>query len=154
MKHKTASIISYIATLVIAALFFKATLGFPSQESYEGVYKSPAYYPQLLCILIMVTAAIGLVFDIFWARNEESGRIRIENPRNYLLVVGTACGAALIWQTFELFYLASFLCLGTLFFFFDPQKELNRKLSGAVILSACSTAVIYLCFEILLDVPL
>ncbi len=154
MKHKTATIISYIAVLGIAGLFFRATLGFPSQESYEGVYKSPAYYPQLLCILIMLAAGIGLVFELFLKRSEEGQAVRIENWRNYLLVVGVSCAAALVWQTYEMFYPASFLCLATLFFCFDPRENLRRKLSGALVLSACSTAGIYLCFELLLEVPL
>ncbi len=154
MKHKTASIISYIAVLVIAVLFFRATLGFPAQESYEGVYKSPAYYPQLLCILIMLAAGVGLIVEIFLKRGEEGQAVRIENWRNYLLIIGVSCAAALVWQTYELFYLASFLCLGTLFFSFDPRESVRRKLSGAIVFSACSTAVIYLCFELLLEVPL
>lgn len=154
MKYKTASIMSYAVTIGIACLFLWSTFSFPAQESYEGVYKSPAYYPQLLCICIIISGIIGLIYETVVKRIQDSKPITIENLPFYCLVLFAASAATLIWQEFELFYLASFFCLGLLFFCFDKNPNRGKRLAGAAILAVGSTLFIYVCFELLLDVPL
>lgn len=154
MNKRIASIVSYVLVLFLSCGFFIATLSFPPGEPGTGLYTSPAYYPQLLCILLGVFSLVGIYQDMYGAGRNETKRITIPNLRNYLLVIVMAVAAALIWQYGESFYAASFLCMAVLLYVLAEGPHSAKKALFSIAMAAGCTIFFYVSFAVLLNVQL
>ena len=155
MKQKHISIIAQAIITIIGLAMFIVAQGF---EDFDGnnTYISSAYYPSIICILIVVFGIWGIVEDVIAIKHgDNEAKFKVENVRNLLLVLGAAIFVLAMWHFFSLFYPSVFAAVAVLMYFLRPNNESKMKHVGfSLLISAILLTLFYVIFDLALQVHL
>lgn len=142
MRYKKASYIANALFIVLASAFLIMIALFP--EPIVKLKIGPGYYPALICILLITACVLSIVSTY---RGTEDRAIEMPNIKNALLIIGMVILFLVFWKLTKMFYVVSFLAVGTLLFFLNPQPETSVRLRKALMISLCMQGFIYVVFQ-------
>ncbi len=151
MKQRVLSIISEAVLLLTGSLFLY--LAQTTLTSGEAFYRSAGFYPSLLCCLIIIGSAIGIVRDVLEMKKGDGETINLGNMKKLALIMAILIAMVLIWNLFNVFYLSLFLAIAAVMFFFHKtERPLRGRILFALIFSVIFTAIAFAAFSILLQI--
>jgi len=104
----------------------------------------PGYYPALLCVALIIMSTISLIKTF---KSHDNRVIELPKMKTPLLVMVVFVAFLVFWKITKQFYIVSFVSIGILLYFLNPQPNSIGKLAKAVIISLCIQVFVYLVFQ-------
>ena len=142
MNYKKATYIVNTILILVAAygLFMIRNFSSPVVRAIVG----PGYYPTLLCVALIVTLIISLVKTF---RSKDNRIVELPKIKNALLVIVVFVAFLVFWRTTRQFYIVSFISMGVLLHFLNPQSNSVGKVIKSVFISLAMQVFVYFIFE-------
>jgi putative tricarboxylic transport membrane protein len=142
MGYKKATCLANLFFIVLAAVFIIMACNFP--DSVVKLTVGPKYFPMGISILLIIASAVSTITT--W-RGEDDHRIEIPSLRNVLVVLLSCIVFTLLWKFLGMFYVFSFVFIGFLLYFLNPQPRGGKNLAKAVGMWLCMQLVVYFVFQ-------
>ena len=142
MRFKKATYVANVLFILLAGAFLAMIAMFP--DPMVKLTIGPGYYPAAICFLLIGASMIS----IFKTRKyDEDKDIELPKLHNAALVIGVVVLFLILWELTGMFYAVSFVAIGTLLFFLNPQPDKKARLIKALVISLCLQGFIYGVFE-------
>lgn len=150
MKRRTLSIVSELLFIAIGVFFAVSSLMLRQTANY---YESPSLYPLIVSVALIITSCVALFNDLFGKGKSDEEVFDIPNPKGLIIALAIIVAMKLIWQLFDLFYVAVLLGVWSMLFcFHDIHKEKKQRLIYATAGSVVFTVVAYVVFTLILTI--
>ena len=141
-RYKTATYVANTIFILLAAcgLFMIYNFETPIVRLTIG----PGYYPALLCGALIIASAVSLI-KTFKSRDDRV--IELPKIKNALLIIVVFTAFLAFWKVTGQFYVVSFISMGILLYFLNPQPNGVGKVVKAVAISLCIQVFVYFVFQ-------
>lgn len=141
-------LISGIVMLLISIYVYVSALSFPKAE-YQ--LAGPAFYPQLMAILLALISVTLIYRSVRRLKNkEECRKVKVDNPAIVIAVMAVTLLYILVLKTLG-FLITTFLYLTALVFIMQPEK---KKIVTNLLVSSIMTGAVYVIFAKLFSASL
>lgn len=138
-----SDLISGFVMLLVSIYVYISALSFPKSD-YQ--LSGPAFYPQLMAILLGIVSITLIIRSVRSLKNNEHGeKVRINNPKKVIASMVATLIYVLILKTVG-FLIATFIYLTVLILIMQPQKN---KILISILVSFIMTGAVYFIFAVL-----
>lgn len=136
-------LISSSVMLLLSIYIYVSAISFPKSD-YQ--LSGPAFYPQLMAVLLAAISIAIMARSIKSLKNNEQGKkITFNNPKKVIAAMAATLVYVLILKTAG-FLITTFIYLTALILIMQPQKN---KIPISVLVSLIMTGAVYFIFAVL-----
>lgn len=151
MNRKLGESIALAVLLVFGISYTVTAINIPNSNVNTSI--PPGYFPTMLGFILILLGIPTLIVSVREIKNCEE-KIVIPNARLLLLTLVAITAYLVMWKYIHIFYPATFVFMVFLFFLYCRKEDrYNKKIIITnFVLSFVFTSVIYLLFNILLNI--
>ena len=141
-SYKTATYIVNTILILVAACGLFMIYNFPPPVLRLAI--GPGYYPALLFAALIITSVISSI-KTFRSSNDQM--LVFPKIKNTMFVIVTFVAFWFFWEKTRQFYIVSFIAIGILLYFLNPQPSNVGRVVKAVVISLCIQVFVYVVFQ-------
>lgn len=149
MSYKSATYLSLLIIASFGGLFLYTSLTF--SRGVGGGPVGPSFFP-IIASSLLIGMCVLSAFSTMKKHKEKKEEINILNFRYIIFTVITLSLFIFLWESFGYFYLFAFVFLFGLFFVYNKNEILKKRLIFAIGLSIIMNLFVYFVFEQMLNV--
>lgn len=150
MSYRIATYVSLLFIIGLGVLIIGTSMQFSTPDNQPV---GPAFFPQVVSVL-MILMSIVSIFTTKFQKKSEDEKIEVLNASHILFTIVFLIVFTLLWDLLGFSYILSFLFLLGLFYMYNQNSSLKKRITMAVSFSIIMNLFVFLVFEQLLNVVL